>query len=179
MRTFRRVALSVLVAALMAGLGAVGGFVVHWYVLQPSDDELREHVAEVTPDGLTIVSVPTVTGRSAPLLERGDLHWEVAVAEGLPVEVVSSHVEGAGWDVEVVRRQGSATYLGATKGPMHLRVWFASPGEDDSATIGFTLRRRAYPISLGMSVALGAGLGALMGGALGWFGPRLRPGKES
>lgn len=178
MSTFQRVVLAAVVALLMAGAGAVGGFALHWFVLSPSDDELRGEVAKVTPDGLTIVGVPTITGKWAPSLERGDLHWELAPAP-LSAAAVSSHLDEAGWDVEYIRPEGSSTYLGATKGPMHLRVRFASPEDDGSAAIGFTLRRRDYPISSGTVVALGSGLAALMGGALVWFGPRLRARKSS
>lgn len=178
MSTTRRVVLAAVVALLMAAVGAVGGFAVHWFVLSPTDDELRNEVAKVTPDGLTIVGEPTITGRWAPSLERGDLHWELA-PDPLPAAAVSSRLDEAGWDMEYIRPQGSSTYLGATKGPMHLTVRFASPGDDGSAAISFTLGRRDSPISSGTAVALGAGLAALMGGALGWFGPRRRTRKSS
>lgn len=171
MSTVRRVALSVLVAALMAGVGAVGGFVVHWYVLQPSDDELHDEVAEVTPEDLTIVSEPAITGRWAPSLERGWLHWE-AVADGhLTAAAVARHMEGAGWEPEPPRQTRSVQHLVATKGSLYLSARLSPAPDEEGTDVGFTITRRPYPISLGTSMVLGAGLGALVGGALGWFRP--------
>lgn len=177
MSTVRRAAVAAVVALLVAGTGGLGGFAVHWFVLSPTDDELRAEVAEITPDGLTIVGEPTITGEWAPSLERGDLHWELAPG-GPEVTVLRSHLEEVGWDVDDAQPRGSSTYLRAAKGPMHLTVRFASTG-DDGSVVGFTLGRRAYPISSGTTVALGAAVGALLGGAIGWFGPRRRARKET
>lgn len=173
--TVWRVALVALVALLMAGAGAVGGFAVHWYVLQPSDDELREHVTEVTPDGAVILGEPTITGAWAPSFERGSLHWEAFADGRLSVAAVAQRLEEAGWTPGPPRQTHSVQELAATKGPLRLDVSLSPVLDAERTDVGLTITRRPHPISLGMAVALGAGLGALVGAVLGWFGPRLRP----
>lgn len=170
--TLRRVLVAVLLAALMAGAGAVAGFALHWNVLQPSDDELRDEVARVTPDNLVIVGEPAITGRWVLSFDRGSLHWD-AVGEGrLTASAFARHLEAAGWQPSLTPvRVGER--LVATKGAMSLSVSLSPSVDGDGTDASIAVTRRPYPLSLGAASGIGAGLGAIVGSALGWFGARL------
>lgn len=155
----RRTALTVLLAVAFSAVGALAGAGLHWFVVQPSDDELLAVAREVDLAGVVPSSGPVVTGRWAPSFDRG-----LVVAEGraeVNAPEVAADLEADGWTVDEVAERGAAQTVSASRGGVDIDVHLRG-GE---ATVRLT-RGDVVP-SLAVAVLLGAVVGAVGGALLG------------
>lgn len=94
-----RAVVPVLLGLVGAGLGLLAGLAVHWFVVEPSDDELREIAATLNPAGFTIVGEPAVSGKWAPSFERGVIHFDATSPEPFTLGEVADGLRAGGWAV--------------------------------------------------------------------------------
>ncbi len=180
MRTLRCVALTVLLALVLGAAGALGGAAFHWYVVQPSDEELLAVAREVDLEGLGPMRPLVIAGKWAPSLDRGRVMWD-AESDGAHSRAdVIAELDAEGWTVDRVAERGAADLVSASRDGVELDVRLrASDWGGTEATVSLA-RGHAVP-SLTATVVLGAVAGALAGVALGPAvrRPRRSPGKPA
>jgi len=163
MGRWARAALVTLLALALAGVGAAGAAALHWYVVQPSDDDLRAVAAGMTPDGFRDLDEPGVSGAWPVGFERGELHWDAVSDDQVTVDDVAAGMDAAGWTVDVDRGREA---IDASRGPYVAGVNLGTAdGGGTSASI--SVGRGETEPSLTLTVALGAALGAVVGVLLG------------
>ncbi len=164
-RPVRRVALSVLVAVLLAAAGAVGGAAFHRYEVQPSDDELVAQAREIDVPGLVADSEPAVVGRFTPTLTRGSVLLDATADAGLDGAAVATALEAQGWGGVEVTTSKRSQVVTASRGAVDLdvRLWLEPGGAD----VTLELSRGDASPPLVVTVLLGAALGAAVGALLG------------
>lgn len=163
----RRGAVALLAAAL-AVAGALLGGAVHWWGVQPSDDELVTTARSVHLPGFTGADEPRVTGAWAPSFDRGVVHWDASATTPLAEAAVGvgAALEEQGWTLArqaVGERSGDVVAArGGLVLTLHLRA--ASASETEAS-----VELRRGPTTLGLSALAvgGAVVGAVMGVGLG------------
>ncbi|MDM8084502.1 hypothetical protein QUV83_06990 [Cellulomonas cellasea] len=180
MSTPRRVALTVLLTVVLGAAGALGGVAFHWYVVQPSDEELLAASREVDLGGLSPTTTPVITGRWAPSLARGAAEWSASSGDVDSLVDVVDDLEAEGWTVDRVVGQGAMGRVHASRGGVDVGVWLRASDEGGAEATVALARGNAVP-SLTVTVVLGAVAGALAGVTLGLAvrRPRGGPGKPA
>jgi hypothetical protein len=153
-----------LTCLLGAVVGIVAALLVHWFVVQPSDDELLAVAHTVVPSGFDLVGEPAISGAWAPSFTRGTAHVDATTWSRVTVDEVADELKGDGWDVEELdvsvpegRTVGSRDGLVAS---VHL---LPGPGDGKTrASVG--VRRGPQQMSVVIPVAAGALVGAGLGG---------------
>lgn len=136
-------------------VGALAGILVHWYVIQPSDEDLKVAARTLSDSPIAPEHEPIASGQWAPSFTRGWVRWDVESGEAPDAEQIEAAVVDAGWRVEKV----GAESLHANRGAIHLDVEWRPSGGYWSASV-LVDRGRVVP-SLTVTVIAGAGLGAL------------------
>lgn len=162
----RRAVLGVVLAALLAAVGATAAYAFHWYVVQPSDDELLAQARRIELPGLVIDDDPVVSGTWAPSFDRGSVVLDATADAAVDGAVVQNALQDQGWERVEVQTGGSSQTVTASRGAIDvaLRVWSPDAGVVD-VTVEL-MRGDSHP-SLSVTVLLGAGLGAVAGAGVG------------
>ncbi|MBO0898743.1 hypothetical protein J1G44_07110 [Cellulomonas sp. zg-ZUI199] len=161
-------AVVVLLALVLAGVGGVGGAVVHWFVVQPSDDELRAAAADLPLHGFRDVGGRGISGRWAPSFDRGSLHWDAVSESVVTTWDVADALRDEGWTVEDPG-DGGVVHGRRDRVVVDVRPWGL---EDGGTTASIAVGRGDVPPSPGLTAALGAAVGALLGVLGGVLGGR-------
>ncbi len=164
----RRVAVGVLFSVLLAAVAAVGAYAFHWYVVQPSDDELVAHARQIELAGLVADGEPVVSGKWAPSFDRGSVVVDATADPTVDGAVVRTALEAQGWEDAEVQTGARSQIVTASRGGVDLaiRVWSPEGGVVD---VTAEVTRGDSSPSLAVTVLLGAGLGVVAGA---WIGAR-------
>jgi hypothetical protein len=163
----RRGALSVIPAVLGvlgAFVGIAAGLWVHWYVVEPGDDELISVARALVPDGFTPVSEPGVTGQMSVLLERGSVHVDATSPQATTLGVVATGLQEKGWilreQVDPARTTGRVK---VQREDVLATVFVTDALFEDVTTASIQVSRGPTSPSLPVTVALGAAAGIALG----------------
>lgn len=164
----RRAAICVLLAVLLGAVGATAAYAFHWYVVQPSDDELLAQARQIELPGLVTDRDPAVSGKWAPSFDRGSVVLDATADATVDGAVVRTALEAQGWEGVEVQTGVQSQTVTASRGAVDVAVRAWSP---DAGVVDVTvelMRGDSVP-SLTVSVLLGAGLGVVAGA---WIGAR-------
>lgn len=165
MRALRRAALIVLVAVSLAVAGALGATAFHWYVVEPSDDELRSAATGLDLGVLSAPAQPVTAEKWAPSFDRGLVLWEAEVDDTVSGADVASELAADGWEVRRVESSRGYERVAASRDGLDLGLWLnATTSGGTRATV--TLDRGDVAPSLTVTVVAGTAVGALVGGSL-------------
>jgi hypothetical protein len=162
-----RGALAVVCALCLAGVGAVGAVVVHWYVIQPSDDEVRAVAAGVSLDGFDDVDRSrVVSGAWAPSFERGGVHWDATSHRAVTRADLTADLRRQGWSVQWPSEAEDGARLRGERGAYYVTVSLL-PGSAGTTRASVSVGRGDVTPSLRLTIWAGVAAGALLGAALG------------
>lgn len=153
--TKRAVGAMLALMVLFVPLGALAGVLVHWHVIQPSDEDLEAAARTLSDSPIASEYEPIASGQFAPTFTRGMVRWDVESDVLFDSVRIETAVAEAGWQVEEV----SAESLHADRGAIRLDVEWRPSGEG-WRTVVLVDRGRIVP-SLTVTVIAGAVLGAL------------------
>ncbi len=167
----RRVAFGVLFSVLLAAVGAVGAYALHWYVVQPSDDELVAHARQIELPGLVPDGDPGVSGKWAPSFDRGSVVLDATADPTVDGAVVRTALEAQGWEDAEVQTGARSQIVTGSRGAVDvaIRVWSPDEGVVD---VTVEVSRGDGVPSLSVTILLVAGLGVVAGA---WIGARATP----
>lgn len=165
----RRAALGAFFAVLVTSVGALAAYAFHWYVVQPSDDELLAHAREIEVPGLVADGEPVVVGAWAPSFDRGSVVLDATADASVDGVVVQAALTSQGWEVVELRTRGPSEIVTASRGAVDLVVRVPPP-QDGVSTVTVELTRGDVSPSLTVTVLLGTGLGLAAGA---WLGVRV------
>ena len=168
-----RPVVTVLVALLMAGVGAVLGAPFHWFVIEPSDGELLEAAERIELTGFTSATGPGLDGWFAPTLTRATVHWNATSEEPLDADRVADELAAVGWTVTGAEKVNASVTVRAVDGRTVTSV-LLKPERDGGTSASIGVSRHSLAPTLGVCVLVGALVGAVGGLLLGWFGLRRR-----
>lgn len=152
----------VVVAVLCAGLGAGAAAALHWYVVQPSDDELRAVAAGLTLEGFGSTDGRDVSGAWAPSFERGEVHWDAVSERQVTVDDVADELRAQGWAVRTRATPAGGGTVHGERG--RFLTWLTLlEGADGGTRASIAVGRGPASPPLGVTVGTGAGAGAVVG----------------
>lgn len=161
METVRRAMLVALIALVAGVAGAIGAATFHWYVIQPSDGELKSSISESVPTGFVVDWGPGMWGSS---FERGYPRMGVSSDDKVSIETVAADLQERGWTTYVDKDERAFSSLTAYKDHLWLdvTVWYNRASitgpvdEDEHGTrVELALVRGAQTPSEGAIVTLG------------------------
>lgn len=166
-----------LAGLLGALLGVVAALVVHWAVIQPSDDELRGIARTLTPSGFTLDHEPVVSG-AWPLSSRGVLHVDATSPELATLGAVADGLRAGGWWVEDVDPDDGTGYVHATRDGVRATVFLASGSGAHDTTASISVGRGPQGTSLAAAAVVGVVAGAAVGAGAVVAARRVRAGRH-
>ena len=161
-----RVALVVVLALCGAALGAIGATVLHWNVVQPSDDDLRSAARGVSLSGFTTRDSMAVSGAWAPSFDRGVVHWDAVTDRAVTVDDLAAELRAEGWTVDAGQDPDGSGTLHGVRQPYYLGITLL-PAKDVGATVSVVVGRGQITPSLATSMRLGIAAGGAIGACVG------------
>lgn len=174
----RRTVTPVLLGVLGAVAGLLAGLVLHWSVVQPSDDDLRAAARTLTPAWFAPAHEPVVTGAWAPSLDRGVVRWDATSPGSATLVSIADGLREGGWEVDDVDAASVEGEVQASRGDLVASVSLTPPRPGRPTTAVVSVGRGPQATSLRVLAVAGAlvGAGAGAGGVLGarrWRGSRV------
>jgi hypothetical protein len=159
---------TLLLGLVLAGVGAVAGTAFHWFVIEPSDDELLSAAEEVRLTGYT-GDEPALDAFWAPSMTRGSAHWDTVSDGPLDAEAVAADLSDAGWTITGTEpgATNATARVHAVDGRLAAGV-FLSSDPDGGTHASISVSRRTLPPTLTACVLVGTLVGAAGGSWLGW-----------
>jgi hypothetical protein len=156
--------LPVVVGVAGAVLGVLAALLVHWFVIQPSDAELRDVAETLTPTGFTASHEPVVTGQWAPSLTRGVVHVDATSPSAVPLGEVADGLRADGWavgdDMDAAADEGR---LVAPRDGLVATVSLSPTPDGAGSTASISVGRGPQATSLTTATVGGALIGATVG----------------
>lgn len=162
-----RPVLTVLLALLLAGAGAVVGAAFHWFVVDLSDGELLAVARDVQLTGYVDVHGPALDASWAPSFTRGNVHWDVTSDVPVDADTAAADLSAAGWTVTGTTTGNGTATVHAVDGRAAASVHL-SPGSDGGTRASIGVSRRSLAPALSACMLVGALVGALSGAWWGW-----------
>lgn len=154
----------VLVGFAGAALGVLAALLVHWFVIQPSDAELRDVAETLTPSGFTMIHEPVVTGKWAPSLTRGAVHVDATSPHATTLGQVAEGLRADGWDVpDGVDAAADGGRLVAPRDGLVATVSLSPASDGADSTASISVGRGPQASSLTIATVVGALIGAMFG----------------
>lgn len=162
--SLRRAALVAMIALVAGVAGAVGGFAFHWYVIEPSDEEIIATTLGLAPAGFVVDWGPTVSGAWAPALERGYARMGASSDTDVAVETVVDDLVAKGWTPLGIERGEGIDIADAGKDRLGVSVRrttgqdsaLGQVAENDTKTVlVYTVGRKSNSRTLAPTVVLG------------------------
>ncbi len=156
-----RAVVPVLLGLVGAGVGLLVGLAVHWYVVEPSDDELRVVAESLTPAGFTPGSEPVVSGKWAPSFERGVMHFDATALAPVTLGTVAEGLRADGWVVRgTVDPSQVKGEVVAERDGLVASVFVLRERTEGATMASVKLGRGPKRTAFGLTVASGALVGA-------------------
>jgi hypothetical protein len=154
----------VLVGFVGAALGVLAALLIHWFVVQPSDAELRDVAETLTPSKFTAIHEPVVTGSWLPSLTRGVVRVSAATPRAATVGEIADGLRADGWalpdDVDAGAGEG---WLRATRDGLVVTVDLRQSPAGPVSTAGISVSRGPQARSLTIATMVGGVAGAVIG----------------
>jgi hypothetical protein len=152
-----------LAAVLGAVIGIVAALVLHWQVIQPSDDELLAAAEAVTPTGYAAVGQPVISGAWAPSFTRGVAHVDASTWTVVTLGEVADELRADGWEVRPVDHVAVQGDVQAQRGRLAATVYLLPREEGAPGWASISVQRSSDGPALGAAVGVGAVIGAGFG----------------
>lgn len=147
-----------------AALGVLAALLVHWFVIRPSDAQLRDVAETLTPSGFTVIHERVVTGEWAPSLTRGVVHVDATSLRATTLGQVAEGLRADGWDVpDGVDAAADGGRLVAPRDGLVATVSLSPASDGADSTASISVGRGPQASSLTIATAVGAVIGALIG----------------
>jgi hypothetical protein len=154
----------VLVGFAGAVLGVLAALLVHWFVIQPSDAELQDVAASLTPSGFTAIHEPVVSGEWAPSFTRGVVHVDATSSLAATLGEIAEGLRADGWDVpDGVDAAADGGRIVAARDGLVATVSLSPASDAADSTASISVGRGPQASSLTIATVVGAVIGALIG----------------